>query len=59
MTDSGRRGKRRPTVVEAFNNVPGILEKARRAVDDVTQEARNQGGGGESPAAPEGRESGG
>ena len=59
MTDSERRGKRRPTVVEGFNNVPGILEKARRAVDDVTQEARNQGGGGETPAAPEGRKGGG
>ncbi len=46
-------------MVEAFNNVPGILEKARRAVDDVTREARNQGGGGETPKAPEGRKSGG
>ena len=59
MTDSERRGKRRPTLVEGFNNVPGILEKARRAVDDVTPAARNQGGGGETPAAPEGRKSGG
>ncbi len=37
MTDSHRRGKRRPTLVEGFNNVPRILEEARRAVDDVTQ----------------------
>ena len=59
MTDSDRRGKRRPTLVEGFNNVPDILEKARRAVDDVTQEVQNQGGGGETPAAPEGRKGGG
>ena len=58
MTDSDKRSKRRPTLVEGFNNVPNILEKARRAVDDVTQGARNQGGG-ETPAAPEGRKSGG
>jgi hypothetical protein len=45
--------------VEGFNNVPHILEEARRAVDDVTQAAQNQGGGGETPAAPEGRTSGG
>ena len=54
MTDSDRRGKRRPTLVEGFNNVPNILEKARRAVDDVTQVVQNQGGGGATPAAPEG-----
>ena len=59
MTDSDRRGKRRPTVVEGFNNVPNILEEARRAVDDVTQAVQNQGGGGETPAAPEGRKGGG
>ncbi len=54
MTDSGRRGKRRPTVVEGFNNVPNILEEARRAVDDVTQGTEKHGGGG----APEGRKGG-
>ncbi len=59
MTDSDKRGKRRPTLVEGSNNVPNILEKARRAVDDVTQGARNQGEGGKTPAAPEGRKSGG
>ena len=59
MTDSDQRGKRRPTLVEGFNNVPNILEEARRAVDDVTQGAQNQGGGGETPAAPEGQKSGG
>ena len=49
MTDSDKRSKRRPTLVEGFNNVPNILEKARRAVDDVTQGARNQGGGKRPP----------
>lgn len=53
MTDSHRRGKKRPTLVEGFNNVPHILEEARQAVDDVTQ-ARKAGGAGPKPpkAAP-------
>lgn len=59
MTDSKRRGKKRPTLVEGFNNVPNILEEARRAVDDVTQGGRNNGGKGEIPAAPEGQKGGG
>ena len=59
MTDSERRGKRRPTLVEGFNNVPNILEEARRAVDDVTQVVQHQGGGGETPGAPEGQKGGG
>ena len=58
MTDSDQRRKRRPTLVEGFNNVPNILEEARRAVDDVTQVTQNQGGGGATPAAPEGRKGG-
>ena len=53
MSDSGKRGKRRPTLVEGFNNVPNILEEARRAVDDVAQGVQNRGGGEETPAAPE------
>jgi hypothetical protein len=52
MTDSDRRGKKRPTVVEGFNNVPNILEEARRAVDEVTQAGPSQGAGKETPAAP-------
>ena len=59
MTDSERRGKKRPTLVEGFNNVPNILEEARRAVDDVTQGVQNQGGEGETPAALEGQKGGG
>lgn len=59
MTDSGRRGKKRPTLVEGFNNVPNILEEARRAVDDVTQVSPNKGGKGKTPAAPKGRKGGG
>ncbi|MGO9578700.1 MAG: HMA2 domain-containing protein [Desulfobaccales bacterium] len=58
MTDSHRRGKRRPTLVEGFNNVPRILEEARRAVDDVTKAVQSQGGGEETPATPEGQKSG-
>ncbi len=59
MTDSGRRSKRRPTLVEGFNNVPNILEEARRAVDDVNQVTQNRGVGGETLAAPEGQKGGG
>ena len=59
MTDSERRGKKRPTLVEGFNNVPNILEEARRAVDDVTQGVQHQGGKGEIPAALEGQKGGG
>jgi len=58
MTDSDRRGKRRPTLVQGVNKVPNILEEARRAVDEVTQATQNQGGGGETPVAPEGRKGG-
>lgn len=52
MTDSDRRRKKRQTLVEGFNDVPNILEEARRAVDDVTQEPRNQGGKKAGPPAP-------
>lgn len=58
MNDSGQRRKRRPTLVEGFNNVPNILEEARRAVDDVTQATQNRGGGGATAATPEGRKGG-
>lgn len=59
MTDSDRRGKKRPTLVEGFHNVPNILEEARRAVDDVTHAVRPKGsGGGEASAAPGSRKSG-
>jgi len=58
MTDSHRRGKKRPTLVEGFNNVPHILEEARQAVDDVTQ-ARNPGGKRPTPAGPKARKAGG
>ncbi|MGB8993573.1 MAG: HMA2 domain-containing protein [Desulfobaccales bacterium] len=49
MTDSDRRRKKRQTLVEGFNDVPNILEEARRAVDDVTQTPRTRGG---KPAGP-------
>lgn len=39
MNDSPKRRKGRPTLVEGLNNVPHLLEKARQAVDDVTQTA--------------------
>jgi hypothetical protein len=44
MTDLDSRRKKRQTLVEGFNNVPHILEEARRAVDDVTQESRPPAG---------------
>lgn len=55
MTDSERRGKKRPTVEEGSQKVPNILEEARRAVDNVTQ---NHGGAGKIPAAPESQQGG-
>jgi hypothetical protein len=55
MTDSERRGKKRPTLEEGSQKVPNILEEARRAVDNVTQ---NQGGAGKIPVAPESRTGG-
>jgi hypothetical protein len=55
MTDSGRRGKKRPTLVEGFNNVPNILEEARQAVDAVNQPVQNKSTVGEPPAATRGR----
>jgi hypothetical protein len=58
MTDSHRRGKKRPTLVEGFNNVPHILEEARQAVDDVTR-ARTPGGTKPAPAAPKARKAAG
>jgi hypothetical protein len=59
MTDSHRKSKKRPTLVEGFNTVPHILEEARQAVDDVTRAAPKQGSGGKKPAAPAGRKDGG
>lgn len=41
MTGSDRN-KKRQTLMEGFNNVPKILEEARRAVDEVTQPATDQ-----------------
>ncbi|MFZ5450808.1 MAG: HMA2 domain-containing protein [Thermodesulfobacteriota bacterium] len=37
MKDTPKGSKKRPKLVESFNNVPHILEKARQAVDEVTQ----------------------
>ena len=51
--------KKRRTLSEGFNNVPKLLEEARRAVDDVTQASRKKGGGGKTAAAPKGRKGGG
>lgn len=51
--------KKRRTLSEGFNNVPKLLEEARRAVDDATQAARGKGGGRKTAAAPTGRKSGG
>jgi heavy-metal-associated domain-containing protein len=59
MSKLEKKEKKRRALLEGFNNVPKLLEEARRAVDDVTQVARNQEGGGETGAAPKGRESGG
>ena len=37
MKDATKPPKKRPKLMESFNNVPNILEKARQAVDEVTQ----------------------
>lgn len=50
MTDLDSRRKKRRTLLEGFNNLPNILEEARRAVDDVTQPPRTQSG--KKAAAP-------
>jgi hypothetical protein len=39
MKDSPKPRKKRPKLVESFNNVPNLLEEARQAVDEVTQTA--------------------
>ena len=39
MKDSQKRSNKRPKLVESFNNVPNLLEKARQAVDEVTEQA--------------------
>lgn len=39
MKDSPKPRKKRPKLMESFNNVPNILEEARQAVDEVTQAA--------------------
>ncbi len=59
MSQLDNQKKKRRALLEGFNNVPKLLEEARRAVDDVTRVARNQGGGKKTPAAPEGRKGGG
>jgi hypothetical protein len=41
MTGSDRN-KKRQTLMEGFNNVPKILEEARRAVDEVTHSTTGQ-----------------
>ncbi len=37
MTDNTGKGRKRKSPMEGFNNVPKILEEARRMVDAVTQ----------------------
>ena len=59
MAKLENKEKKRRALLEGFNNVPKLLEEARRAVDDVTQVVQDKGGGEETPAAPEGRKSGG
>ena len=49
MTDSDRN-KKRQSLMEGFNNVPKILEEARRMVDEVTQPTTGQEV--QDPAAP-------
>jgi hypothetical protein len=41
MTGSDRN-KKRPTLMEGFNNVPKILEEARKTVDEMTQPTAGQ-----------------
>ena len=50
---------KRRALLEGFNNVPKLLEEARRAVDEVTQAVQDKGGGEETPAVPEGQKGGG
>ena len=58
MKDSEKPRQNRPTLMEGFNNVPHLLEKARQEVDEVTQKAKAPSGGakearpGKSKAAP-------
>jgi hypothetical protein len=59
MSKPENQEKKRRALLEGFNNVPKLLEEARRAVDDVTQVVRNKGGGEKTPAAPKGRKVGG
>jgi heavy-metal-associated domain-containing protein len=58
MSQLENQGKKRRALLAGFNNVPKLLEEARRAVDDVTQVARNQGGAKKTAAAPGGRKAG-
>ncbi len=59
MSQLDNKEKKRRALLEGFNNVPKLLEEARRAVDDVTQGVRSPGGGKKTPAAPEGWKGGG
>jgi hypothetical protein len=59
MSKPENKEKKRRALLESFNNVPKLLEEARRAVDDVTQVVRNKGGGEETPAASKGQKGGG
>ena len=48
MKDSQKRSNKRPKLVESFNNVPNLLEKARQAVDEVTEQAPKPKGAAKS-----------